>query len=268
MAIRIYGKMRKTIKGGQPNPFWCDWRPGPDWTTLNITTASAAWGRALSPMFVGPVAIPGMDPPVTAVNIESAWQHSKVYAAVRDGQGRIIRHLDGTLNPTPAWWAYARAGWGEARFDVKHPDFAAWKGVLRRPVVTPPNARQRPQPAFVWWNGRRISYIEGRQAAYGELYCNRIVHTEAYARLKAMYDRGDNIALYDFDGTDHVGLGRDYEDLINDPGRPFGHGLLLCMLLEGLKLSDLRIREENTFEYQRAHGLIRFDEGMVATPRN
>ena len=36
------------------------------------------------------------------------------------------------------------------------------------------------------------------------------------------------------------------------------------MLLAGLKLSDLRIREENTFEYQRANGLIRFDEGMAA----
>lgn len=264
MSIRIYGKIRRTIRGNRPNPFYCDWRPDEKWRLVNITTASPEWGRALSPMFVGPVEIPGVTPSATAVNIESAWQYSKVYGWVQNQQGQWERHVGADLNPTPEWWAFARAGWAQTRFGVNHPDFKAWKGVLRRPVVRLPKAKDKPQPTFAWWNGRRITYIEGRQAVYGQLYCDLIVKTETFARLKALYDRGDDIALFDFDGTDHVGLGRSYEDLLNDPGRPFGHGLLLCMLLEGVKLADLKIWEEHTFEFQRQNNLLRFDRGVAA----
>ena len=42
---------------------------------------------------------------------------------------------------------------------------------------------------------------------------------------------------------------------------------MLCMLLEGVKLADLKIREEYTFEYQRQHNLLRFDRGMAARPQ-
>jgi hypothetical protein len=126
-----------------------------------------------------------------------------------------------------------------------------------------PKAKEKSLPTFVWWNGRRISYLEGRKEVYGKLYTEMIVKTEAYQRLKAMYDRGENIALFDFDGTDHVGLGRSYESLLNDPGRPFGHGLLLCMLLEGKTLSDLRFNEENTFEYQRERGMLKYGIGKM-----
>lgn len=47
MPIRIYGKVRKTINGKKPNPFYCDWRPDASWETINITTASPEWGRVL-----------------------------------------------------------------------------------------------------------------------------------------------------------------------------------------------------------------------------
>lgn len=269
MPIRIYGKIRKTIKGNKPNPFYCDWRPGPGWTTVNITTASPEWGRALSPMFVGPVDIPGVDPAVRASNIEAAWQYSKVYWEVQNEHGITERHIDGrdTLNPTQAWWNYARAGWNNERFNVNHPEFKNYKGILRHPVSRLPKAKEKCSPSFVWWNGRRISYLEGRKEVYGALYTDLIVKTEAFQRLKDMYDRGENIALFDFDGTDHVGLGRSYENLLNDPGRPFGHGLLLCMLLEGKKLSDLQFREENTFEYQRKNGLLKFCAGQMTGPK-
>jgi len=269
MPIRIYGKVRKTIRGKQINPFHCDWRPDDSWITINITTASSKWGRALSPMFVGPVEIPGVEPAVTAVNIESAWQYSKVYWEVQDAQGNVQRHIDGraTLNPTAAWWTFARAGWVEPRFAESHPEFRQYKGILRHPVSRLPKAKGKCAPAFVWWNGRRISYLEGRKEVYGKLYSEMIVHTEAFKRLKTLYDEGRNIALFDFDGTDHVGLGRGYEDLINDSGRPFGHGLLLCMLLEGKKLADLQFRTENTFEYQRARGMLSYCTGKATQPK-
>ena len=45
MPIRIYGKVRKTIKGNQINPFYCDWRPDDSWITINIITASRERGR-------------------------------------------------------------------------------------------------------------------------------------------------------------------------------------------------------------------------------
>lgn len=267
MPIRIYGKVRKTIKGKQRNPFYCDWRPDAGWTTVNITTGSREWGREVSPMFVGPVDIPGVEPSVRAANIEAAWQYSKVYWEVQNEAGATQRHLDSreSLTPTAAWWTFARSGWANPRFDVHHPDFKKYKGILRHPVSRLPKAKDKCSPTFVWWNGRRVSYLEGRKEVYGRLYTDLIVNTAAYRRLKEMYDRGDNIALFDFDGTDHVGLGRSYEDLLNDPGRPFGHGLLLCMLLEGQKLEDLRYRPENTFEYQREHGLLKFCEGIMTS---
>lgn len=180
------------------------------------------------------------------------------------------KHIDrtDTLNPTPAWWNFARAGWTEPRFDVNHPEFKKYKGILRHPVSRLPQAKEKCLPTFVWWNGRCISYLEGRKEVYGKLYTDLIVKTEAFQRLKEMYDRGDDIALFDIDGTDHVGLGRSYEDLLNDPVRPFGHGLLLCMLLEDVKLTDLEMREENTFEYQRGNGLLNYNKGMATLPKS
>jgi hypothetical protein len=210
---------------------------------------------------------PGVEPAVRAANIEAAWQYSKVYWDIQNERGVMERHIDGrdTLNPTPAWWAFARSGWTNERFEVSHPEFKAYKGILRHPVSRLPRAKEKCLPTFVWWNGRRISYLEGRKEVYGKLYTEMIVKTEVYQKLKAMYDRGENIALFDFDGTDHVGLGRSYESLLNDPGRPFGHGLLLCMLLEGKKLSDLRFNKENTFEYQRERGLFTLCRGRMTT---
>jgi hypothetical protein len=266
MPIRLYGKVRKTTRRGHPNPFHTDWRPDDDWTMVNITTQSSKWGRALSPMFVGPVDIPGPAPRVEAVSVEAAWQFSKVYCEVVNSQGVVERHLDEKrLVPTGAWRTFARRGWTEQRFSVGHGEFKKHKGVLRHPVARL-KAKAERAPTFVWWEGRPISYIEGRKAAYGKLYTDEIVRSEAFRRLKAMHSRGEQIALYDFDGTDHIGLGRTYEDLLNDPGRPFGHGLLLCMLLEGVKLSSLRIRKENTFTYQRDHGLLKFCKGKSELP--
>jgi len=269
MPIRIYGKTRKTIRGNKPNPFYSAWRPDSTWTVVNITTASPEWGRALSPMFVGPVEIAGVKPVVRAVNIEAAWQYSKVYWEVFNERGQVERHIDDrdTLNPTPVWWSFARAGWNNERFNVNHPDFKDYKGILRHPVSRLPRAKEKCSPTFVWWNGRRISYLEGRKEVYGKFYTDLIVSTEAFRHLKDMYDRGENIALFDFDGTDHVGLGRSYESLLNDPGRPFGHGLLLCMLLEGRRLSGFKFLEENTFEYQRENGLLKFCAGQVTKPK-
>lgn len=268
MPIRIYGKIRKTIAGGKPNPFYCDWRPGLDWTMVNITTASSEWGRALSPMFVGPVLIPGLDEPIEANNIEAAWQYSKVYHEVVNSEGAVETHLDrDMLTPTEEWWAFAKAGWREPRFDVNHPEFKRYKGILRHPVRKLPKSKDKCKPAFVWWNNRRISYVEGRKEVYGKLYTDMIIHTEAYQRLKKMYDNGENIALFDFDGTDHIGLGRSYQDLINDPGRPFGHGMLLSMLLEGKKLSDLSFRAENTYAFHQAENQIRCCRGQMTPPK-
>ena len=264
MAIRIRGKIR-TI-----SPYYCSWKPGEGWLDVNITTAArpGSLGYQLSPMFVGPVDIPGV-PGVQATNIESAWQYSKVYERVMDGNGVEHRHIDGriTLNPTEEWWAFAKAGWSCPQFSPGHPDFKRYKGILRHPVCRPPKAQEKISPTFVWWNGERLSYLEGRQKVYGKLYTEMIVHTAAFRELKSRYDAGENISLFDFDGTDHVGLGRTFEELMNDPGRPFGHGLLLVMLLEGRRLEDLRYEERNTFAYQRQKGLLKFHTGCMTQPK-
>ena len=90
-----------------------------------------------------------------------------------------------------------------------------------------------------------MSYVEARRELYVPLYAAAVMDTPAFARLKALYDAGECLRLYDFDGFNLHAAQRTYEEALNDVSRPFGHGILLCALLEGVDVIVWRVWEDN-----------------------
>lgn len=73
--------------------------------------------------------------------------------------------------------------------------------------------------------------MEARKKIYIPLYSDAAVKTEAFSILKEKVDRGEKIAIKDFDVYRHDLEGKTFEDLIEDSNRPLGHGFVLYNLL-------------------------------------
>ena len=78
----------------------------------------------------------------------------------------------------------------------------------------------------------RLGYIEARERIYIPLYARGVTATAAFAALAELAGR-ENVALVDFDGYDHVKMGKSYDDVRADPSKPLGHSFVLAMLLDG-----------------------------------
>ena len=150
---------------------------------------------------------------MTARNVENAWQFSKVYA----------EHVGEDGNPNEAWTNWSVMGWCQ-KFADRYPHGKGSK------------------PEYSWWDGERLTYVQARQRIYYPLYARAVVKTEAYQRLKDLYDAGESLALFDFDGYDFKGQGISYEDILNDLAHPMGHSFVIAALLEGVDMSRLAIR--------------------------
>ena len=172
-------------------------------TLVNTTSHSDDWHREFSPFFLGPVPLPGG---MTAVRMENAWQYAKVYA----------EHLDADGNPSRAYWNWAIQGW--AKF-----------GAVRYPMG------KGAKPAYVWWDGEKLPYVESRLRVYFPLYRDAVRKMPAFARLQQMAQEGP-VTLFDFDGYDHeaAATGLTLRQVFLNPTRPMGHAFVLkAMLLYG-----------------------------------
>ena len=169
-------------------------------TTINTTSRSGDWGKGLSPFILGPVIMPGQNNRI-AKNVENAWQYSKVFE----------EHLTDDW-PNEHWFKWANEGFNNYRA-VRYP---MGKGA---------------KPEYSFWNGERLNFTEARREIYLPMYKQAVEKTEAFQKLKEIYDQGD-VALRDFDGYRHDLLGMDYEDVINSE-KTLGHSFVLAMLLEG-----------------------------------
>jgi len=136
--------------------------------------------------------------------MENAWQFSKVYPEDVGADGK----------PTPSYFEWASSGWTDST------------------AHRYPKGRGR-IPAFTWWAGERLGYIEARKKVYFPLYARAVRQTSAFNLLRTLYQSyGGNITLWDFDGYDHVALGRSLKEVLNDPERKMGHAFVLAWLLE------------------------------------
>ena len=86
-------------------------------------------------------------------------------------------------------------------------------------------------PAYSWWDGKRLSYVEARKRIYVPLYAKAVVKTTAFATLLGLYRDHGEVVMWDFDGYETK---KTFEELLNDPSRPLGHAFVLAWLLDNL----------------------------------
>lgn len=182
--------------------------PIKDVVIINTTSRSRTWGSMLSPFFLGP--IPLYDG-TYALNMENAWQYAKVYDI----------HVDANQDPTPEYFAWARAGWNKNYADR----YPMGKGA---------------KPLYSWWNGKKLTYIEARRAIYAPLYANAIEKTPAYKTLLELYKQQGEIWLWDFDAYDHRKLNMSYMDVLMHPTKKMGHAFVLAMMLENQRVWEMK----------------------------
>lgn len=175
--------------------------PVPLGTVVDATSRSRiAWQRALSPFRLGPCPLYA---DFVSRNVENAWQFSKLYPA----------HADPSGKPTAEYWAWALKGWADPK-PHRHP------------------MGRNEKPLSAWWDGQALGYIEARKRIYGPLYIRALARSPAWLRLKGVYEGSRHVILLDFDGYDHVALGKSLTQVLNDPSRRMGHAFILAMLLE------------------------------------
>jgi hypothetical protein len=68
-----------------------------------------------------------------------------------------------------------------------------------------------------------------------------VVQTEAFKKLKEIYETNKVIYLWDFDGYDYLALNMTLKQVLNLESRKMGHAFVLAMLLKG----ELWWEEEN-----------------------
>jgi hypothetical protein len=173
-------------------------------TVINTTSRSTDWSRGLSPFYAGPV---DLYDGYRSLNVENAWQYSKVYEYYTDDQG----------NPDERYFNWAQDGWRSIRAQR----YPMGKGV---------------KPLYSYWAGEHLEYIEARKRIYIPLYSSAVQKTFAFKNLKKMHAAGKTLYLWDFDGYNHKALGLSYEHIINDPNKSLGHAFVIAMLLEGFSI--------------------------------
>lgn len=170
---------------------------------INTTSRSNNWSKGLSPFFLGPVTLTGANNRV-AKNVENAWQFTKVYP----------EHLENDL-PSQKYFNWARAGFQ----DQKAHRYPMGRGK---------------RPAYSWWNGKKLGYIEARKEIYIPLYSQSVIQTKAFQKLKEKYEEEENVWLWDFDGYNHRELHMSWEDVMDCEHKKMGHVFVLAMMLEGV----------------------------------
>lgn len=168
---------------------------------VDTTSSADDWRRDLSPFFLGPCPLYGDH---VSLNMENAWQFSKVYASHADREG----------NPTDAYWEWARNGWADQR---------AHRYPMGRGAV----------PKYSLWDGEHLGYVEARKKIYGPLYAQAVQQSAGWRQLVELYEASSELYLRDWDGWS---LERhnmaNLTEVLNNPFRKMGHAFVLKMLLE------------------------------------
>ncbi len=185
----------------------------PSEVLVDTTSKSRSeWTTELSPFHLGPCTLYDGH---TAQRMENAWQYAKCYAD----------HVDVDGQPSVDYWAWAKAGWAQTDA-VRYP---RGKGA---------------RPAFSWWEGKPLGYIEARLSVYWPLYRDAVAKTAAFARLTKLVAAKQNIVLFDFDGYDYEARNMTFADAMRLDTRPMGHAFVLkAMLLHGPTISAQQVLE-------------------------
>lgn len=166
---------------------------------VNTTSKGVSWETDLSPFSLGPC--PLYEGRV-ALNMENAWQFSKLYAVhASPGGDPLSSHFD----------------WAEAGFTNPAPQ--------RYPMG------RGARPLCSLWEGKKYGYIEARKRIYAPLYAEAVQKTAGWKKLRELYESASLIVLRDYDGYDHEKLGMTLTQVLNNPAKKMGHAFVLKMLL-------------------------------------
>ena len=170
---------------------------------INTTSRSKGWSKGLSPFF-----LPGnkIYDGTIAGNVENAYQYSKVYSM----------HADENGDPTPVYFEWAKKGWLE-------------KKANRYPMG------KNVKPLYLYWKDKKYGYLEGKEHIYIPLYARSVVDSDAFKKLKIVWQFCQNsdldLVLLDFDAYDHRMRGLDWQDILKQNNKKFGHAFVLAFLL-------------------------------------
>ena len=143
-------------------------------------------------------------------NLENGWQGSKVYTC------ELSDPSDNMSDPNIEFFETRKKLWADK------------KGHRRKQFGKKTN---RNIPCYSWWKGEKLSYVDARKKIYCPIYSQLVQQTDSYQKLKQLVDDGTNIQILDYDGFDFED--ESLKDIVNDPNRVFGHGLVLVALLRG-----------------------------------
>jgi len=194
--------------------------------------------KELSPMILGPVIIDGQ---LYAKNIEDGWQGSKVWS----------NHLTGgQFSPKKAgFWTNGLNQLSQASSDWL-PEWQKWSEYIRMSALGKRrHFRIDPDPynpnitLFIYFKGRKLSYVEGRKQMYVPWYHQLVQETEAFKYLKMRFESGISLNLLEFDGIPRGSpeelpepvTPKSLVEMINNPRAIFGHGLVLAATILGCK---------------------------------
>jgi len=172
-----------------------------DYLKINTTSTSKEWSRIFSPFFLGPVEIePILGEKQVSTTFENAWQYSKKY------KWQTLKE----------WKEWSQEGFNK-------------KKAVRYPMG------KGSKPEYSLHLGNKLDYIEARFKIYAPLYEQAILKyaNEEYEKLKKMYDSGEKIALFDFDGHGYHLANLKLEDVIYNEKHKMGHSFVLMGMITG-----------------------------------
>lgn len=183
--------------------------------------------------------------------LENIWQFAKLYREVhaqhtpisRFNPGHIIwehpveKHVDEMNNPNNAFWAWRKKGMAN-KYAVRYPN--GYHG--RHKCI-----------CAIWGTKEKyeiLDYISARKKIYCGEYARLAPKTESFKALLKLLQNGENLQLVEVDGPDPYLKYPPYDQIspenpglliteetikmiVNDPGKPFGHGFVIAALLLG-----------------------------------
>jgi hypothetical protein len=168
---------------------------------IDTTSRSTTWSRGLSPFILdGGYLYSGY----YSKSVENAWQASKVYS----------KFVDENNDPTSEYFEWAKKIW-RSSYAQRYP--------MGRNI----------KPEYLYWNGKKLTYIEARKKIYIPLYSRSVVKSDAFNKLLNIYTNTDkDIYLVDFDGYNHKKLKMSLVDVANSEPRKMGHAFVVYDLLQ------------------------------------
>lgn len=170
---------------------------------FNVTSQSTTWHQVFSPFLLGPCKLYGA---YGAFNVENAWQYAKVYPD----------HVAPDGGPSLEYFQWAMKGWANKRA-VRYP---RGKGAA---------------PAFSWWDGKKLGYVEAKRQIYIPLYRQAVLDSGYFESLvqnvKDCEAEGLKVGFFDFDVFDNVKEKMTFEQVLNS-NRKLGHAFVLADMIE------------------------------------